>query len=98
FQSADPQRRSPYIVLNSGAGAESIGLQDLHGDFPRLGLVFPSFDAVRNNQILGRLPRDGAKSISTYRLVFPAGTILESAYHACRIKADRCAAFNGDVT
>lgn len=98
FQSADPERRSPYLILNAGAGAESIGLQDLDGRFPRLGLSTPMFDAIRTNQLLGRLPRDGAKSISTYRFMYPAGTILEAAYHAAKQKAERCAAFNGDIT
>ena len=85
------------IILNVGAGAESIGIQDVTGRFPRLGLVTPGFNPVTMNQLFGRLPRDGGKTPSIYRILFPAGTILEAAYRACKAKTERINAFNGDI-
>lgn len=91
------QDKERAILVNAAAGSESIGLQDINGIYPRLGLVSPSFQAVTTNQLLGRLPRDGAKTPSTYWIVFPRGTVLERAYHACKKRTDRYGAFNGDV-
>jgi superfamily II DNA or RNA helicase len=92
---ADKERA---ILINSAAGSESIGFQDEHGNYPRLGIVVPDFRAVMLNQILGRLPRDGAKTPSTYWLIFPRGTVLHHAYLACQKRTELYGAFNGDIT
>jgi hypothetical protein len=85
------------ILINSAAGSESIGFQDLNGNYPRLGIVIPDFRAVVLNQILGRLPRDGALTPSTYWLLFPRNTVLHQAYLACQRRTDLYGAFNGDI-
>lgn len=92
FQTGEERK----IIVNVFAGSESIGLQDMTGEFPRCGLMTPTFNPVQFNQAIGRLPRDGAKSPSIWRLLFPAGTILEAAYRACKAKTERINAFNGD--
>jgi hypothetical protein len=91
---ADKERA---ILINSQAGSESIGFQDLHGNYPRLGMVVPDFRAVQLNQILGRLARDGAMSPSTYWILFPRKTVLDQAYRACQRRTELYGAFNGDV-
>lgn len=63
------------ILLNSGAGGVAIGLQDLHGGHPRVALVEPTYSAVQMLQIFGRLPRDGGKSLSRYRIILAANTV-----------------------
>jgi hypothetical protein len=92
FQSGEERK----IIINVGCGSESIGLQDTTGEFPRLGVCTPTFNPVHLNQLLGRLPRDGAMSPSIYRIMYPAGTILEGAYRSCKAKTERINAFNGD--
>jgi hypothetical protein len=87
---------SRVILVNKQAGGESIGLHDQHGNYPRVGLVIPGFRAIDDNQVLGRLPRDGAKSASLYKILYVRGSIEEVAYHRCKARADRYAALNGD--
>lgn len=63
------------LVLNSAAGGIAISLQDLSGNNPRFGIVFPGFSATVLTQVLGRFRRDGGKSRCHYRLLFAANTI-----------------------
>jgi superfamily II DNA or RNA helicase len=66
-----------FALVNTAAGAEAIGLRDLKGNFPRVGLVSPCFSARMTRQIFGRLPRDGSRSPSIYYMVYAADTIEE---------------------
>lgn len=63
------------VLANSNAGGICISMQDLDGDHPRMGLVFPTYDAVVFKQLLGRLHRDGGKSVAHYRVLLAAKTI-----------------------
>jgi len=63
------------LALNSEAGGISISLQDLDGEHPRFGIVFPGFSATVLTQVLGRFRRDGGKSKCHYRIVFAANTV-----------------------
>lgn len=65
------------LALNSEACGLSIGLQDLDGEHPRFGIVFPGFSATVLIQVFGRFRRDGGKSKSHYRVIYAAGTIEE---------------------
>lgn len=67
----------PVIVSTISAGGVGLSLPDLHGDFPRLGLVAPNNDARAMRQVFGRLPRATSKSKSFYRVVLIAGTVQE---------------------
>lgn len=91
---ADKER---VIVTNLAAASESIGFQDLHGNFPRTGIVSSSFWAAQMNQVLGRLPRDGAKTPSKYFLTFPRNSVMEKAYLACKRRTELYGVFNGDI-
>lgn len=76
------------ILVNNQAGGICIGLQDLTGEFPRAGLVFPDFSADKMRQVFGRLPRDGGKSHSVYRVLFAAGSVEGGVARALRTKSD----------
>jgi hypothetical protein len=68
------------LICNSEAGGINLSLQDLDGRHPRAGLVSANFSAVSLLQVLGRLPRDGGRSRSLYRIIFAAETIEEDVY------------------
>jgi hypothetical protein len=82
------------IILNCEAGGISIGLQDLDGEHPRVGIVFPNFSAVSMKQVFGRLPRDGSKSHSHYRVLFAAGTVEVSMARALRANSNNLDCLN----
>lgn len=71
FQSQELRR----LIVNNEAGGVCLSLQDLHGDYPRMGYVFPNFSATSMEQVFGRFQRDGGKSISYYRVLFANGTV-----------------------
>jgi hypothetical protein len=85
------------INVTAGAGSESVSFADRRGEFPRLGQIIPSFQAIVLNQLLGRLPRDGAKTPSVYRILFASGGWQQKAYKACQRRTELYGAFNGDV-
>lgn len=76
------------ILVNNKAGGICIGLQDLDGEHPRAGLVFPDFSADVMRQVFGRLPRDGGRSHSVYRVLFAAGSVEGGVARALRTKSD----------
>lgn len=80
------------IVLNSEACGICIGLQDLDGNFPRFGIVFPPWSATTFTQLIGRFPRDGGKSKSHFRVLFAARTVEIKMYAALKLKLDNLAA------
>lgn len=87
------------IILNTGCGSESLGLHDLVGGFPRVGLVNPGTSARGFRQLLGRLRRDGAKSIARYRVILAAGTVEERIHAAIKNKLNCLDALNdADLT
>lgn len=62
------------LIVNNEVGGVSLSLQDLDGQHPRLGLVFPPQSAVTFRQLVGRLPRDGGLSPARYRVLFAANS------------------------
>jgi hypothetical protein len=80
--------------LNSEAGGVCINLQDLDGNFPRVGLGMPVQSAVTFRQLVGRLPRDGGKSTAYYRFLFAAGTCEVAMRRSLANKLDNLDALN----
>lgn len=74
------------IAANAEAGGIGIGLHDIHGGHPRVGIVFPGFKAVTIRQVFLRLPRVGSKSPSIYRVLFVANTMEEPMHRTLRLK------------
>lgn len=86
------------ILVQNAAGGVAVSLHDLHGDFPRVGIVFPTFSAVVMRQVLGRLPRDGGKSPSFYRVIFAANTVELRMHRALKAKLNALDTLNdGDM-
>jgi superfamily II DNA or RNA helicase len=67
----DKQR---VIICNTAAGGVGIGLHDINGKYPRIGLISPTYSPQDLLQVLGRLPRAGAKSKVLQKLIYCAGT------------------------
>jgi hypothetical protein len=72
------------IVVNNEAGGIGVSLQDLHGAFPRIGIVMPGLSAVTMQQVFGRFQRDGGMSKSHYRLIFAANSCEETIHKHLR--------------
>jgi hypothetical protein len=94
---ADEVRIVAANLATAGEGLD--GLQDLRGEFPRLALISPGFNAVQLKQALGRVHRANARSKSVQRIVFAAGTVEERACEAVRAKISNMALLNdGDLS
>lgn len=74
------------IILNAGAGSESISLHDTTGEYPRMSYIFPSFFAERIRQCIGRIDRDGVRVSTTQKIPFAAGTVEEKMMEAFETK------------
>lgn len=72
---------SRALVLQSSVGGISIDLQDLDGEHPRMGYVFPPWSAVVFKQLCGRFRREGGKSKSHFRVLLAAGSDVERKIH-----------------
>jgi hypothetical protein len=93
---ADEVRVVAANLATAGEGLD--GLQDLRGEFPRLTLISPGFNAVQLKQALGRVHRANARSKSVQRIVFAADTVEERACEAVRAKVANMALLNdGDL-
>jgi len=94
---ADEIRVVAANLATAGEGLD--GLQDLRGEYPRLTLISPGFNAVQLKQALGRVHRANARSKSVQRIVFAAGTVEERACAAVQAKLANIALLNdGDLT
>lgn len=69
--------KARIVVVSLQAGGAGIGLHDLNGNHPRLGLYSPSWSAIDLRQSLGRLPRAGAKTKSRQRIIYAAKVEVE---------------------
>ena len=76
------------LIVNNEAGGVSLSLQDLTGEAPRSGIIFPNFSATSFRQVLGRLHRDGGKTRCVYRVLFAAKTVEEKIYRSLKSKLD----------
>lgn len=82
------------LIVNIDAGGACLSLQDLHGDFPRDGLVMPCHSAVSFRQLVGRLPRDGGKSPVRYRVLFASKSVEVPMHRALAGKLNNLDALN----
>ncbi len=65
------------IICNTSAGGVGVSLHDTHGNFPRMSLINPTYNAVDYTQTLGRIYRNGAKSNAIQRVLIASDTIEE---------------------
>lgn len=69
------------LAINSTVGGISLNLQDLDGEHPRLGLVFPPWSATVFKQLCGRFRRESGKSKSHFRVLLAANSDVEKKIH-----------------
>lgn len=87
------------LIVNCAAGSEAMGLPDLDGFHPRVGIVMPNFSAQSMCQLFGRLPRDGGKSTAHYRVLFANTKIERGMHRAVRAKLNNMEALtDADLT
>lgn len=92
---ADRQR---VIVCNVQAGGESISLHDLHGRYPRVSLICPTYRAISLVQVLGRIHRAGAKSPAINYLIHAAGTVEDQVCERVKGRLENITALmDGDL-
>lgn len=78
--------QSPYILVNTASGGQSIDLHDLDGGKPRVQILSPQYGAKMDEQATGRATRAGAKSRVITRRLYVAKTIEESVIKSLRTK------------
>lgn len=92
---ADKER---VILVNIQSGGAGLNLNDIHGKYPRLALISPSYSAVLMRQATGRVWRDSSRTKSIQKIVFVAGTIEEQVCENVKLKLDNLDLLNdGDL-
>jgi superfamily II DNA or RNA helicase len=93
---ADDER---VIIINVQSGGAGLSLHDLHGNFPRMSIISPSYSPVFMRQALGRIWRDDAKTKSIQKIVCVANTIEENVCRNVQAKLDNLDMLNdGDLS
>ena len=69
--------RTRVVLCMIQAGGVGLSLHDIHGRFPRVALICPTYSATELRQALGRIHRASAKSPAQQLIVFAAGSIEE---------------------
>ena len=69
--------KAHVIVCNIRSGGVGVSLHDLHGNFPRISIISPSWSAQDILQALGRVHRANGKTPVRQYIVFAAKTIEE---------------------
>ena len=83
------------ILCMTTAGGIGIDLHDVHGGHPRGSLICPTnYSAIDLIQVMGRTPRDGAKTPCIQRLLFAADTIEEQVMRKIEQKQNNLGLLN----
>lgn len=67
------------LIVQIGAGGQSIDLHDTMGNCPRTALLCPQFSGTMEEQAIGRISRVGAKSRALVLRLYVPGTVEKSA-------------------
>lgn len=67
------------LIVQIGAGGQSIDLHDRFGNAPRTALLCPQFSGIAEEQAIGRIRRVGAKNRALALRLFVPGTIEVAA-------------------
>lgn len=84
------------IICNIQAGGQSINLHDVHGGYPRVSLIVPSYSSTQLVQALGRIHRANSKSPATQRIIFSSGTVEEHIAARLKEKVNNLSSLNDD--
>ena len=74
------------LVVNIAAGGTGLSLHDTHGNYPRVSLISPTFNAKDYLQALGRIHRNGAKSHALQKILVAAGSVEETVISSIQKK------------
>lgn len=89
---------SQIIICNTKTGGVGLSLHDLHGNFPRISIISPSWSAVDILQVLGRVYRANGKTPVRQRILYCKGTIEEKICENMKGKINNIAQLNdGDL-
>ena len=91
--------RERIIIVNIRSGGVGISLHDLHGNYPRVSLICPSYSAQDTLQAIGRISRSMAKSMTIQKIILAKDTMEEIIYKKLKHKVKNIAAINdGDMS
>lgn len=90
FQRGD----TPFIIVNTVAGGQSIDLHDTEGGRPRFQLFSPQYGGKADDQALGRAVRVGAKSRVLSKRLYVPGTVEERVVESLEAKRDNIKIIN----
>lgn len=82
------------ILVNNEAGSVSWSGHDLHGNFPRVGLVMPPLSARSFKQLCGRFHREGGLTPCFYKVLLAANTMETKIFKKLNGKLDNLDALN----
>ena len=92
------ENKKRIIICNTKAGSLGLSLHDLNGNYPRVSLISPNWDATSLIQALGRVHRAGGKSKSLQRIIYVANTVEEKIAEKLEGKLQNLNTINnGDV-
>lgn len=86
------------IVCNIRSGGVGISLHDLHGNYPRVSIISPSWSAQDIIQALGRTHRSGGKTAVRQRIIYCKGTVEEMICENMKEKINNIAYLNDNNT
>ena len=93
FQSGQHKK----LIVQIGAGGQSIDLHDTTGNCPRTALLCPQFSGTMEEQAIGRISRVGAKSRALALRLYVEGTIEKSALGVTGHKRENTRIFNEGI-
>lgn len=85
------------LVVQIGAGGQSIDLHDTHGDYRRTALLCPQFSGTVEEQAIGRISRVGAKSKALALRLFVPGTVEYAAINITEHKRENTKILNEGI-
>jgi len=82
------------LIVQIGAGGQSIDLHDTLGNCPRTALLCPQFSGTMEEQAIGRISRVGAKSRALALRLYVPGTVETEALKTTGHKRENTRIFN----
>jgi hypothetical protein len=82
------------LVVQIGAGGQSIDLHDTGGSTPRTALICPQFSGTVEEQAVGRIRRFGGRSRALALRLYAPGTVEQAALHLSKHKRENTQIFN----
>jgi superfamily II DNA or RNA helicase len=85
------------LIVQIGAGGQSIDLHDTVGDRPRTALLCPQFSGTMEEQAIGRISRVGAKSRALVLRLYVSGTMEKGALGVTNNKRENTRILNEGI-